>query len=143
MPNQEIRVIADAPSKVDLLGLSASVEALFQIVTSPSTITPFTVGIFGDWGAGKSTLLQQLRSRLSDVQFPTVVFNPWKYDGKEDVARALIQTVLLTFYEDEADEDDKLRIESILVGVAKMAMRHFLDKVEKYVGFYSWFILNI
>ncbi len=126
---EDLRVIADAPSKTDLLGLKPSVNALHSIVTSESTITPFTIGIFGDWGAGKSTLLLQLRSRLANDGFPTVVFNPWKYDGKEDVSRALIQTILLTFFEEESDETGKERIKSVLTGVAKMAADHFLEKI--------------
>lgn len=129
MEDSDVRVIADAPSKTDLLGLKPSVDALHSIVTSDSTITPFTVGIFGDWGAGKSTLLLQLRSRLSNDGFPTVIFNPWKYDGKEDVSRALIQTILLTFFEEETDESGKEKIRSILTGVAKMAADHFLEKI--------------
>lgn len=129
MSEVDVRVIADAPSKTDLLGLRPSVDALYSIVTSDNTVTPFTVGIFGDWGAGKSTLLLQLRSRLTNDDFPTVIFNPWKYDGKEDVSKALIQTILLTFFEEEEEESGKERIRSILTSVAKMAADHFIEKI--------------
>ncbi|MFB2876865.1 P-loop NTPase fold protein [Floridanema aerugineum] len=54
----------------------------------------FTVGIFGSWGSGKTTLMRQIESQASASQ-KTIWFNSWKYDKKEAVWNALIQTILV------------------------------------------------
>lgn len=97
--NHVLHVVADAPSRRDLLGFETSINALLRIISSEKTITPFTIGILGDWGTGKSTLMLQLGSKLKDLDFPVVVFNPWKYDGREEIIHALIQTVILSLNE--------------------------------------------
>jgi len=97
--NHVLHVVADAPSRRDLLGFETSINALLRIISSEKTITPFTIGILGDWGTGKSTLMLQLASKLNDLKFPVVIFNPWKYDGREEIIHALIQTVILSLNE--------------------------------------------
>ena len=62
--SKHIRVLADAPSKADFLGFSTSIAALKKIIASPETVTPFTIGVFGDGGMGKSTLMMQFASEL-------------------------------------------------------------------------------
>jgi ribosomal protein L7/L12 len=123
MPEQgeQIRVLADAPSKVDFLGFGASVGALKKIIVSPHTVTPFTIGVFGDWGTGKSTLMMQLASALQEDGVATVFFNPWKYEGKEEVWKALIQTILLTFEEREKADAERSQIQHMLLGLARTA----------------------
>ncbi len=55
---------------------------------------PLCVGIFGSWGSGKSSFMQMLQKLLERPQIRTLWFNPWKYDKKEDLWSALIQTIL-------------------------------------------------
>ncbi|MFI9240306.1 P-loop NTPase fold protein [Streptomyces sp. NPDC053079] len=55
---------------------------------------PLTVGIFGPWGTGKSSFMNVCRDLLRQRNVPTIWFNPWKYDRKDEVWHALIQTVL-------------------------------------------------
>ncbi|MFG1990741.1 P-loop NTPase fold protein [Actinoplanes sp. NPDC048988] len=55
---------------------------------------PLTVGIFGPWGTGKSSFLNICREMLDRRGVPTIAFNPWKYDEKEAIWHALIQTIL-------------------------------------------------
>jgi hypothetical protein len=72
----------------------------------------FTIGIFGSWGSGKTSLMREIERRLkaqgeqlresgSNSKYKTVWFNPWKYDGREDVRNALIQTILRAIADDE------------------------------------------
>jgi len=117
-----IKVIPDAPSKIDLLGHSSYVNALFRIIESESTVTPFNIGILGEWGTGKSTLMMQLASRLSNSQFPVVIFNPWKYDDKEEIVHALIQTILFSFDKQEKRKEVKDIVISIAKGLGQMVL---------------------
>ena len=62
---------------------------------------PLCVGILGAWGSGKSSfmyllkgLIEEEAKKSSDKKIETIWFNPWKYDQKEDLWNALIQTVL-------------------------------------------------
>lgn len=55
---------------------------------------PLTVGVFGPWGTGKSSFLNICREMLDRRGVPTIAFNPWKYDDKEAIWHALIQTIL-------------------------------------------------
>ena len=58
----------------------------------------FTIGIFGSWGSGKTTLMRkmqrQLDARFNGINSKTIWFNPWKYEGKEEIWNALIQSIL-------------------------------------------------
>ncbi|GAB3026546.1 ribosomal protein L7/L12 [Spirosoma pulveris] len=120
-----VKVVADAPSKADLLGYSSYVNALHKIITSPNTVTPFNIGVLGEWGTGKSTLMMQLASKLNDDGYPVVVFNPWKYDGKEELLFALIQTILFSFQKQESKED----IKDLSIGIAKGLSKMVLSKL--------------
>ncbi|MGD0701456.1 MAG: P-loop NTPase fold protein [Trebonia sp.] len=59
-----------------------------------TTQLPFTVGVFGPWGSGKSSFLNICRDLLGTQGFVTAEFNPWKYDGREEIWHALIQSLL-------------------------------------------------
>jgi ribosomal protein L7/L12 len=128
--SKHIRVLADAPSKADFLGFRTSIAALKKIIASPETVTPFTIDVFGDWGMGKSTLMMQLASELRHDGLSTVFFNPWKYEGKEEVWKALVQTILLTFEEKEKQEVDRGYLEQILIGLARTATSTALKHVS-------------
>jgi len=64
----------------------------------------FTIGIFGSWGSGKTTLMRLIKKKFqefNDPKYPHIWFNAWKYDGKEAIWNALIQTILLKLKEDD------------------------------------------
>lgn len=126
-----LNVIADAPSKVDLLGYSTYIKAIANIIKSEKTITPFSIGIMGDWGCGKSTFMMQLASRLEENKISTIVFNPWKYDGKEEVWHALIQTILITFEKSEKTKSAKDRIIAVSQSIGKMIASKAISKFSQ------------
>ena len=90
----------------------------------------FTVGIFGSWGSGKTTLMHCIKKKLNDPKsfqqlFPkgdslgqtnckTIWVNPWKYDGKEDVRNALIQTILREMANDPDPKLDQNKRKEIM-----------------------------
>ncbi|HEY9205406.1 MAG TPA: P-loop NTPase fold protein [Candidatus Methanoperedens sp.] len=69
---------------------------------------PFCVGIFGAWGTGKSSLMLMIKELVEKNDYiKTIWFNPWKYDKKEELWNALIQTILYRIAED--DDRDKVK----------------------------------
>jgi uncharacterized protein YjbI with pentapeptide repeats/Cdc6-like AAA superfamily ATPase len=52
----------------DYLNFKDYVEAFVELIRSPDTTPPLTIGIFGSWGTGKSFLLGQIEHELRTVQ---------------------------------------------------------------------------
>jgi hypothetical protein len=67
---------------------------------------PFCIGIFAEWGSGKSSLMNMIQDDLrNNGQIKSIWFNPWKYDKKEDLWNALIQTILYSIIENSKDTE--------------------------------------
>ena len=77
----------------DEFGFSEHAGVLCDAIAE-TTQLPFTVGVFGPWGSGKSSFLNICRDLLGRQGFVTAEFNPWKYDGREEIWHALIQSLL-------------------------------------------------
>lgn len=113
----DLRLLDDNPAEADLLGFTRMQDILERVVRNPPK-RPFTLGIFGEWGSGKTTLMKLIQRRLEDEghahdnaaigesapgsAVKTVWFNAWKYDSKEIIWNALIQTIFLRMHEDPA-----------------------------------------
>lgn len=71
-----------------------------------------TIGIFGKWGTGKTTLMRCVEKEFlarkvdNQTQNKTIWFSPWKYDTKEKIWNALIQSILAEI-EKDIDTDGK------------------------------------
>ncbi len=79
--------MSDRPTVVDTLGFEPFVEAVYEHLTDPTTSTPVTLSIEGEWGGGKSSFMMQLRDRI-DQKSPwdyIVWFNAWRHDKGESV----------------------------------------------------------
>lgn len=116
-------------------------EVLSDTIMKANSL-PFCVGIFGPWGSGKTSFMKMLQALIdkqnkreaghiqiqsnwfknlykqieqeaehSKVQ--TIWFNPWKYDKKEDLWNALIQTIL-DFIAERSKDKEVLRKAGIL-----------------------------
>lgn len=89
-----LRVLADNPADIDLLGLSPIAAAVKDIVCADNA-EPVTVGIHGPWGSGKSSLLRQICADLTgDDKTVTFELNPWEFADDDDVKSTIITTVL-------------------------------------------------
>jgi energy-coupling factor transporter ATP-binding protein EcfA2 len=110
-------ILDDNPAIEDLFGFSRFVEALTAVIHEIES-TPFVMGIIGPWGCGKTTLMKQIERAL-DGEYKTIWFNPWKYDNKEAIWNAFIQSILndmkkeLESREDSATNELIERISSI------------------------------
>ncbi|MCB0211774.1 MAG: hypothetical protein KDJ52_20715 [Anaerolineae bacterium] len=88
-------VLNDQPTVYDLLGYSKVATTLANIVISENTDTPFTIGIFGEWGSGKTSLLNMIQEKVKAQNCSTVWFDAWRYDERNVIQTALIQTILV------------------------------------------------
>src|SRR5262249_11053632 len=77
----------------DEFGFREHAEVLCEAI-GQTTSLPLTVGVFGPWGSGKSSFLNICRDLLRRQGFVTTAFNPWKYDKRDEVWHALIQSLL-------------------------------------------------
>ena len=89
-----MRLLDDNPTSQDRLGFSRTADLISQVLTEADSL-PLTVGVFGGWGTGKTSLMQMVQERLHRRKVKTVWFNAWKYDGKEVIWNAFLQTILL------------------------------------------------
>jgi KAP family P-loop domain len=55
---------------------------------------PLTLAVLGPWGSGKSSFLNICRDLMDAEGAATVSFSPWKYDRRDEVWHALLQTLL-------------------------------------------------
>jgi hypothetical protein len=85
-------ILDDNPAQEDLFEFSRFVNTLKTIIDRIDS-TPFVIGILGPWGSGKTTFMQQIQI-VSEPKYKTIWFNPWKYDNKEAIWNAFIQSIL-------------------------------------------------
>ena len=120
--------LSDHASLEDLLGYGPYVLSLEKLLTQPSVATPFAVGVFGPWGTGKSSFMLQLHERLEQGGLPAVWFQPWLFDEKEEVWKALILSILQYLEDKTQDKKQLARIKSLVVGVGKIALNQVISK---------------
>jgi|GEM_PF-4382738 len=93
----------DAVGDVDQLGFTTYVTAFADLITSPHTQPPLTIGIFGSWGMGKSFLLTHIEREIERRQeanaqaipkVHVVRFNAWEYSSMDVVWPALVRTIV-------------------------------------------------
>jgi uncharacterized caspase-like protein len=99
----------DLVSKKDQLGFKDYVQAFTDLIESPATYPPLTIGIFGSWGVGKSFLLHhiskeikrrheiRLKTKLTNYKVPrtyTVEFNAWEYSSAQIIWPCLVRRIM-------------------------------------------------
>ena len=138
----ELTLLGDGAQTVDLLGYQPYVDALVEVLAQKDLQTPFAVGVFGRWGTGKSTFMNLLRESLSiearlarneSGGFHSVLFQPWQFEEKEEVWKALLLSVIRYLEAVEARRktpagQDAERIKGTLRNLALSVGKLALDK---------------
>ncbi|WP_299410592.1 P-loop NTPase fold protein [uncultured Roseobacter sp.] len=122
-----MNLLQDIPDPSDRLGFTPMAEILSDVILE--TDSPFTVGIYGDWGSGKTTLMTLIDGRLRSQGVETVWFNAWRYEGKDVIWNALIQSIFFRMKEvakERGDEGFKARIAEAAKNLAWFAARRFI-----------------
>lgn len=85
MPEVEMKypLLTDRPADRDGLDFQPYIESLAELIIDPTTRTPLTIGIFGQWGSGKTSLMQLIKQPVDKDGHKTVWFNAWKYEREE------------------------------------------------------------
>jgi polynucleotide 5'-kinase involved in rRNA processing len=59
-------ILNDLPTECDALDFEPYADTLKDIIASPSTHTPLTIGVFGTWGSGKTSLMRMIQKTLPE-----------------------------------------------------------------------------
>jgi len=96
---------SDRVGDTDRLGFTPYIEALADLIESPYTQLPLTIGVYGNWGTGKTFLLEHIKRTLEARRksrpsgqpkssvFP-VAFNAWEYGAAQVVWPRLARRIL-------------------------------------------------
>ena len=108
----QMRARSDLRSSEDLLGFEDYAKAFADLIESPYTDPPLTIGIYGSWGMGKSSLLGQIDEKLkkrhnsrqqkngstsdtaTSLQVHVINFNAWEYSASEVVWPGLVRKII-------------------------------------------------
>lgn len=96
--------LSDEVHDVDQLGYKYYIQAFADLISSPHTSPPLTIGVFGAWGVGKSFLLNGVKNELkgqrldegqsSPVRVHIVSFNAWEYSSNKEIWPGLIRKLV-------------------------------------------------
>src|SRR5512138_2313549 len=107
-------IFNDTPTTIDLLGFESLVKVLWHVVRDVQP--PFTIGVFSKWGFGKTTLMTMVQQRIkAESNIKTLWINPWRYNEKELIWKALIAELYT-----EIAQDDKITVEFLKQAVEKV-----------------------
>lgn len=108
-------MLTDNPTVEDKFGFQPYAQILFDTIRDTYNL-PFTIGIFGQWGSGKSSLMLMIENEIKDQgEYKSIWFNPWKYDKKEELWSALIQSVLYKIADDSPNDEIKSKAKNLAI----------------------------
>lgn len=125
------RLVNDAVSREDLLGLQSIADAVNRFLVHDQTKPPLSIAFKGSWGQGKSTLMHLTREKLD----PTV-----PHTGERATIRPrTLQQPSQRWWRRLTRRDDRPRVRDALVGVAHEERPHSdATSLRVTVGFNPW-----
>ena len=84
----------DSETDFDLLDFDYLIDITKDIIENES-LSPCTIGVYGDWGSGKSSLVEMLLKDYEDKEdYLCLKFNGWLFEDYEDAKTALLGSIL-------------------------------------------------
>ncbi len=95
----------DKEAEIDYLNFGYMVDMIATIATD-RTLSPSTIGLYGDWGSGKSSLMKLALQKIEEknptqnddekdnVKTLCIEFNGWLFEGYEDTKTSLCGAIL-------------------------------------------------
>ena len=113
--------------KDDTFGVAYYVHILRDTIVLTRPL-PFCIGIYGVWGAGKSSFMKMLEALLktpTEVDgVKTAWFNPWKYDTKEELWHAFIQSIIFEMQDSKNFPPEmKEKAKELAMSITLLALR--------------------
>ena len=112
-----MELLNDNPTKDDKYGFNNYATYFSQAIIDTKDL-PFLMGIYGAWGSGKSSLMLLVQERLKNDGIKCIWFNPWKYDNKEDLWSALIQSILYKIADESPNKELVKKVKKLAGKVA-------------------------
>lgn len=112
----------DSETEIDLLEFDYLIDITKHIIENDS-LSPCTIGVYGDWGSGKSSLVEMILKDYKDKNdFLCLKFNGWLFEDYEDAKDALLGSIL-----------DKIKEKRTLTAKG----RNLLDKLFRNIDYFS------
>lgn len=112
----------DSETNIDYLNVQYMIKLIKSIIADDS-LSPATIGVYGDWGSGKSSIIEMSLDSFREAdEVVTVKFNGWLFEGYEDAKTVLLSSIL-----DELVASKKIdsKFDDIVTGLYKS-----IDKIK-------------
>ena len=139
--SEEYLPVDDEPATNLMFGFEQLATHLYNVITNPKTVTPFTIAVHGEWGSGKTTLIDAVYEKAKKTlnhNWKVLKFDAWEYE-RTDVVAALLQQITSTYKLRDTSEFAKAVV-SLVTDVAlrkfggistEEAKNHFKDFIKQ------------
>lgn len=127
----------DSETNIDLLDFDYLIDITKDIIENDS-LSPCTIGVYGDWGSGKSSLVEMLLKDYQDKEdYLCLKFNGWLFEDYEDAKTALLGSIL-----DKISENKKISAKAKTTLKKLFKNLDYLDIASKGLKYGADFLLT-
>jgi hypothetical protein len=151
--HNEVYIIRDSESTKDLLSRNQHAQEISKLIANKKTLSPLTLGIYGQWGEGKSSFLTLIANELEDInskikndyqdynKIHIVRFDASEYNDQDKIWFSMLSQ-LFTKYEEEMGVKAKIKYGYIILkdSIKNNRWYYYINALIL-VLFISWLIL--
>jgi predicted KAP-like P-loop ATPase len=127
----------DSETDIDLLDFDYLIDITKDIIENDS-LSPCTIGVYGDWGSGKSSLVEMiLKDYEKKDDYLCIKFNGWLFEDYDDAKNALLGSIL-----DRIKEKRKLSVKAKSTIAKLFKNLDYLDLASKGLKYGADFFLT-